>query len=681
MDKTEIDKLRKALSEEREKRVIAESKLEASERAFFNAIDQLRAEKRDVESEFEAKSVELEEFARFSNQSPYATMRISADGKLLYSNKKAREIVRGLPKEAQDSMQAAFFHKVSDALNSLAPVTGEFMIAKTTYHVTFASVQNLGYVNVFAVDISEQEKLRKYFDVLSSFSAHLIETQTEEDVAWTIAQQAISKLGYSDCVVYLKDPITGEFVQKSAYGSKNPRDLELANPIRIQPGKGIVGHVAAMQAGEYVDDVRKDERYIPDHMESISEICVPIVVNGETVAVIDSENSEYAFYGEEDLSILTAIASVASSRLQRIKAIQDVRQEKERFRSFVENAFGGIYIIRQNKFEYANAPFFEIIGYTEEEAFEDSFNFFEIITVTDAEAIKAIEERKSGDRSPKSYKLELDTKAGEKKHLAVNTTILEDDKGPYTLGICLDITFIEESRTQLTNLNLELEKRNEELRQFAHLASHNLRAPVTNLMGLLEHFDRTQPGCDTNEFIIQEFEKSVNSLSLTLEEMHQVLKMRAEKNVELNTIKLSDSFNQVTELIKEQIASADAIIFTDFDVDEIRYVKGHIDNIMLNMITNAIKYAKPQNKPEIRVSSALSGSDVIISFKDNGLGINMEKYGDQIFGMYKRFHSHPDSRGLGLYLVKTQVEQLGGSIEVESSPGMGSEFKITLRAN
>lgn len=679
MSELNLEKLKQDLERETALRISAEQKLEDSKSAFYNAIDQLRAEKNKAETDSKAISIDLEEFGRFSDQSPYPTLRISKRGDLLYANKKAQELISKVEGGANEKLWTEFFDKMKMARSSRQNQTGNFNILGQTYHLTFAPHENNQSVNIFAVDISEQERLRKYFEVLSAYSTALLDTHDQDSVAWTITKQAIAKLGYVDCVVYLKDPISGKFIQRAAHGMKNPRDLELIQPLELKPGEGIVGHVAQTQKGEYVNDVSIDKRYVAEGETGGSEIAIPIIVNGETFGVIDSEHPNKNHYTDEDLSILTAISSATSTRLQRIEALKSLRKEEEQFKGFVENAFGGLYILRQDRFEYVNHPLCEILGYEESEILDPEFDFLDMVISSNASGTQAIIDRESGDTSPKSYKMELKTKSGETRHLAINTTILEDERGPYTLGIALDITAFEQSRTQLNAVNHELEKRNSELGQFAHLASHNLRAPVTNLSGLLEHYNRDNPLDETNAFIVKEFENSVKNLHNTLEEMHEVLQVRADQNNKFYKVNLADSLGQVTSLIKEQITKSGAIINHNFEVEEIQYVKSHVENIMLNMITNSIKYANPNENPLIEIKAYADDEFVKIIFQDNGLGINLDRHGKDIFGMYKRFHNHPDSRGLGLYLVKTQLDTLGGEITVDSEIGKGTAFTVALR--
>lgn len=674
----QIEKLKLALAKEKDRRLAAEKKLLASEAAFYNAIDQLREEKSMAEIASKEMSIELEEFARFSNQSPYATMRLNLKGEVVYSNSVANNLLMNLDKTERKEITPLFFERLKNSLRNQETITDNFQVKDALYHVTFAPHINLEDVNIFAVDISEQARLRKYFEVLSDFSTSLLEANDEESLAWTITQKAIAKLGYVDCVVYLRNPISGNFVQKAAHGPKNPKKLELVSSIELKPGQGIVGHVAQSKVGEYINDVSIDPRYVADDAVRFSEIAVPIIINNEVAGVIDSEHPDKNFFTDEDLSILNAIASAASMRLQKIKTQNDLRKGEERFKYFIENAFGGIYILRNAQFDYVNDPLCEILGFTKEEILDPEFNFVKLLKITGEDAAAAFRERYDGDHEPKSYKLEITTKSGHTKHLAVNSKVLEDEKGPYTLGILLDITFLEESRKQTRNLNEELQKKNKELGQFAHLASHNLRAPVTNLMGLLEHYDRDKEMDETNIFILGEFDKSVHSLHRILEEMHEVLQVRAEKHNRFTPVNLNECVEDVKNLIKDQITQSGAEIYCNFEIEDLKYVKSHIDNIMLNMITNAIKYTSPDIAPKIEILSNVKDSQVNLIFKDNGLGINLDRHRNEMFGMYKRFHNHPDSRGLGLYLIKTQLDALGGTISVESEVGKGTEFTITL---
>ena len=98
-------------------------------------------------------------------------------------------------------------------------------------------------------------------------------------------------------------------------------------------------------------------------------------------------------------------------------------------------------------------------------------------------------------------------------------------------------------------------------------------------------------------------------------------------------------------------------------------------------MTNAINYREPSRQLRITIATKVEDNKLFMTFKDNGIGIDLEKNNDKIFGLYQRFHNYPESKGLGLYLVKSQVESMGGTISVESNVGKGTTFTIVFKYN
>ncbi|MFN2423484.1 MAG: ATP-binding protein, partial [Cryomorphaceae bacterium] len=323
--------------------------------------------------------------------------------------------------------------------------------------------------------------------------------------------------------------------------------------------------------------------------------------------------------------------------------------------------------------------FRDITGYREEELLGEGFAMKELIHEVEEGGLNAMKERAAGDKTPKSYRVTLITKHSEIRRLAVNTVILEDERGPYTLGIALDITQLIESERTLRELNAELSERNEELKQFAQLASHNLRAPVSNMVGLLGIYERGTDPNPVNKTVIKSLSKATSDLSMTLEEMHSVLRMRAEESHQFGSVSLIEILEKTCVILKNEIDGAKMKICIDFDIEELNYVRCHIENFFFNLISNAVKYRSRDRLPALNITSRLENSTAVLTFADNGIGIDLERHGKDIFGMYKRFHNHPDSRGIGLYLVHAQLKSLGGTIEVDSKSGEGTTFILKLK--
>jgi ligand-binding sensor domain-containing protein/putative methionine-R-sulfoxide reductase with GAF domain len=164
--------------------------------------------------------------------------------------------------------------------------------------------------------------------VINYFATSMSEQRTVDDMLWDVSKNCISKLGFEDCVIYLKDPAREVLIQKAAWGPKTTDENKIVNPIEIPIGKGIVGSVATTGVAEIVADTSMDGRYIVDDTSRLSELTVPILKNGSVIGVIDSEHSEKDFYTERHLKILTTIASLIADKMDKMKAEKEVRERE-----------------------------------------------------------------------------------------------------------------------------------------------------------------------------------------------------------------------------------------------------------------------------------------------------------------------------------------------------------------
>lgn len=165
------------------------------------------------------------------------------------------------------------------------------------------------------LDIDYYKRKGHYLEVINKFATILLHAKTIDEIVWSVAKNAIAQLGYVDCVVYLLDEKEEYLIQRAAHGAKNPIDLDILNPIKIKIGVGIVGTVAKTGKGEIVTDTTLDKRYILDENMGLSEIAVPIIYQNKLIGVIDSESPEKDFFPEDDLEILTTIASMTATKL------------------------------------------------------------------------------------------------------------------------------------------------------------------------------------------------------------------------------------------------------------------------------------------------------------------------------------------------------------------------------
>lgn len=191
-----------------------------------------------------------------------------------------------------------------------------------------------------AKDLSKQlRELKlneKYLEAINSFATKLFEAQTVDQIVWTVTRNAISKLDYVDCVVYLYDGDKDRLIQAAAYGPKNPEEDQIKAPIELEPGKGIAGSVFITGEAEIISDTSKDERYVLDDEMRYSEIAVPMFYEGETIGVIDSEHPEKGFFNSHDLEILTTIAAMVSTKIAKALATEKLIKYQENLELLVK---------------------------------------------------------------------------------------------------------------------------------------------------------------------------------------------------------------------------------------------------------------------------------------------------------------------------------------------------------
>jgi signal transduction histidine kinase len=171
---------------------------------------------------------------------------------------------------------------------------------------------------------------------------------------------------------------------------------------------------------------------------------------------------------------------------------------------------------------------------------------------------------------------------------------------------------------------------------------------------------------------------SSQGLNDTLNELMKVLEVRFNKNMTFDACDLSEVTNHVASTLKGQMVSKNAAIKTDFQKQHLEFPHIYLESIFYNMISNSLKYTKEGVAPVIEIASRYEYGKTVLTFKDNGLGIDLNEHGHNMFKLNKVFHRGFDSKGVGLFMTKTQIETFGGSITVESQVGLGTTFKITL---
>lgn len=222
---------------------------------------------------------------------------------------------------------------------------------------------------------------------------------------------------------------------------------------------------------------------------------------------------------------------------------------------------------------------------------------------------------------------------------------------------------------------IDLLKRNKELEEFAYMISHNLGGTVANIRGLFDIWDPEKRTGHEQKYIHAGLKFSIKKLDEVIKDINTILQVKERRYENKQKVKFSELVLDIKMTNYISLKKTKARIRTNFkEVDGLVTNKGYLNSIFYNLIINGIKYRKPDEAPFITITSKLSGKYVELTFKDNGIGIDLEKYGPKIFGLYKRFNDVQEGKGMGLFLVKSQVEALSGTITIKSEINKGCEF-------
>ncbi|SFB95792.1 hypothetical protein SAMN05421780_10298 [Flexibacter flexilis DSM 6793] len=241
-----------------------------------------------------------------------------------------------------------------------------------------------------------------------------------------------------------------------------------------------------------------------------------------------------------------------------------------------------------------------------------------------------------------------------------------------------DITALKKSQREAVETSQILLLQNKQLEDFAHITSHNLRAPIGNMIMIADWLTKTH---DDNEkdFLIQNLCNTASKALDTIDILAQILRVRKDLKKEQDVLSFAQILQSVKNTLSAWIREADVTITENFEqAPTILYPALYLDSVFQNLLSNSIKYKSPDRPCQVQVRTFQENGHIVLIFEDNGLGIDLTHNRERVFGLYKTFHNNTDARGVGLFLVKNQIEALGGHIEIESQPNVGTTFKITF---
>lgn len=328
---------------------------------------------------------------------------------------------------------------------------------------------------------------------------------------------------------------------------------------------------------------------------------------------------------------------------------------------------------------YINNAFCAMTGYKSKKVLSKPFNPFNTEELDSHEYEKFI----SAIAEKRECQIETLTKKKNKEEYWVRFSMIpiynSDNELSHWISIQKDVTEERKQEKEKEQLIRELTQNNKDLKQFSYITSHNLRAPLSNLIGLLNLIEDIPINDSELSEIINGFKKSTHLLNETINDLVKIIVIKDKISIQKENVTINEVVEHVFSQLKFQIEQSKPILKLNFDEADIIYTnKAYLESILINLLTNSIKYKSKTKKLKISITIKKTNNSTILKFKDNGIGIDLKRNSEHIFGLYQRFHDYPDSKGLGLYLVKSQIESLGGTIAIESEVNKGTEFTLTF---
>lgn len=328
---------------------------------------------------------------------------------------------------------------------------------------------------------------------------------------------------------------------------------------------------------------------------------------------------------------------------------------------------------------YVNNAFCAMTGYKSKKVLSKPFNPFNTEELDSHEYEKFI----AAIAEKRECQIETLTKKKNKEEYWVRFSMIpiynSDNELSHWISIQKDVTEERKQEKEKEQLIRELTQNNKDLKQFSYITSHNLRAPLSNLIGLLNLIEDIPINDSELSEIINGFKKSTHLLNETINDLVKIIVIKDKISIQKENVTINEVVEHVFSQLKFQIEQSKPILKLNFDEAETIYTnKAYLESILINLLTNSIKYKSETKKLKISITIKKTNNSTILKFKDNGIGIDLKRNSEHIFGLYQRFHDYPDSKGLGLYLVKSQIESLGGTIAIESEVNKGTEFTLTF---
>ncbi|MDF9798462.1 PAS domain S-box-containing protein [Catalinimonas alkaloidigena] len=362
---------------------------------------------------------------------------------------------------------------------------------------------------------------------------------------------------------------------------------------------------------------------------------------------------------------------------QKKSTLKLTRSEEQFRQTFTHAAIGMALVSTEGKWLQVNKQVCDMLGYTEEELLQKTF---QDITHPDDLDIDLSYVQQMLDNEISSYQMEkryFHKNGGIVWGLLAVSLVKDGEGNPlHFVSQIQDISELKKAYKQLEESVSLVKEQNDRLINFAHIVSHNLRSHTGNLEMMLK-FLSMETDEEEKKILLENITGISSSLSETITYLTEVVRIQTDVDGQKESLNLKHFLDKTINTLSADLRKTDGEIVVSVDEEtEIIFNSAYLDSVLLNFLSNALKYRHPKRKPHIKIWTEKQDDYLILSIADNGRGIDLDKYGAKLFGLYKTFHEHQDARGVGLFITKNQIEAMGGKVSVESTINIGTTFRI-----
>ena len=353
-----------------------------------------------------------------------------------------------------------------------------------------------------------------------------------------------------------------------------------------------------------------------------------------------------------------------------------VEESKQLFKNVFDYSAVGVALVHPDgRWLNVNQATCEMLGYSRQELLKGSF---QDITHQDDLAADMAFVTQMLKKERESYQME---KRYIKKDGAIIWVLLsvsltwQEGKPAFFISQLTDITAKRQLQMEVEKKNAELEANIVKLNEFNRIVAHNLRGPASTLINMADFLEQNKNEAD-RDFLLSRVKDTSLLIIHTLNDLKELLEIQIHQEKQPVAYRFKDALQNSMQMLEGEFHRSGAVLSTRFDVEEVMFPKAYLDSVFYNLLSNALKYRQEGKAPVIDITSTAMDGHVILTVKDNGIGIDLQKHGQDLFKYKKVFHKGYDSNGVGLFLTRSQLEANNGRIEAESAVANGTAFRV-----